>query len=111
MFLSGIDAKTRRAAPGFEYDLPVFGRTHETKPELAIIQLAFARTDVAADACVLSSVQCRVRTLSGKSATAIWPNINTAELLPENPSTLGVLVADSMGRAHRAARPITCSRG
>ncbi len=52
LLLDRVDAEPRRAPPGGQPDLAALGRPDETEPALALVQLAFARTDIAADAAV-----------------------------------------------------------
>src|SRR5690242_2931248 len=48
-----IDTETRRTSPGLEHDRAVFGSAHETQPALPLMQLAFARANIATHASVI----------------------------------------------------------
>src|SRR3546814_18219035 len=52
LFLDRIDAEARRAAPGGQHQIVAAAGAHETQAALALLQLAFARTDIALQAAV-----------------------------------------------------------
>jgi hypothetical protein len=65
LFLDRIDAKSAGAAVGREDQPIAFARAHETKPALAVLQAALARTDVALDASVGESMKISSRVMHG----------------------------------------------
>ena len=61
LLLDRIEAKPRRPAIGCENDLVVLARPDKTKAPLALMQLAFARAEVALHAAISEPVPVAAR--------------------------------------------------